>query len=113
MTGDRAFAKLKDHGRYVSLCNGIPSCVAPMPSVISRLKRPSLSATGLRCTPGSCASVKHLDELSELIDAGKLRGHVNATMPLTSIQRAIDLVASGTVVGKVAVTISSEDAFVV
>ncbi|CAE8743657.1 unnamed protein product [Polarella glacialis] len=103
VTGDRAFAKLKDHGRYVSLCNGIPSCVAPMPSVINRLKRPSLSATGLRCTPGSCASVKHLDELSELIDAGKLRGHVNATMPLTSIQRAIDLLASGSVVGKVAV----------
>lgn len=101
-TGDRAFAKLKDHGNYVTLCTGIPICGAPTPSLSSRLSRPTLSASALRCVAGSCASVENLDTISSFVDSGKLRGHVDATVPLEQIQHAIDLLASHHVVGKVA-----------
>eukprot|EP00927_Polykrikos_kofoidii_P071635 TRINITY_DN67893_c0_g1_i1.p1 TRINITY_DN67893_c0_g1~~TRINITY_DN67893_c0_g1_i1.p1 ORF type:complete len:379 (+),score=41.11 TRINITY_DN67893_c0_g1_i1:85-1221(+) len=113
MTGDRAFAKLKDNGKYVSLCTGIPTCGAPMPSFFNRLKRPSLSATALRCVAGSCASADNLDELRSFIDAGKLRGHVDATVPLTDIQRGIDLLNSHHVVGKVGITIGDQGGLIV
>lgn len=113
MTGDRAYAKLKDHGKYVSLCTGIPTCGAPMPSLLSKLRRPTLSSTALRCVAGSCASAANLDELRSFIDAGKLHGHVDATAPLTDIQRAIDLLNSHHVIGKIGLTMGGQDQIIV
>jgi len=110
MTGDRAFAKLKDGGKFVSMCGGIPVCGAPMPSIGSVLRRPSLSASALRCMAGSCASVANLNELRAFVDAGKLRGRVDAVVPLQEIQRAVDLLSAGHVVGKVAIAIADDDA---
>jgi len=113
MTGDRAYSKLKDHGKYVTLCTGIPTCGAPMPSLTTRLSRPSLSSTALRCVAGSCASAANLDELRSFIDAGKLHGHVGAAVPLADIQRGIDLLNSHHVTGKVGLTIGGQDQIVV
>lgn len=113
MTGDRAFAKLKDNGKYVTLCTGIPACGAPMPSLLNRLKRHSLSATALRCTAGSCASADNLNELRSFVDEGKLQVHVGATIPLMDIQRAVDLVQSHHAFGKIALVIGGEDSIVV
>jgi len=111
MTGDRAYAKLKDHGKYVTLCTGIPTCGAPMPGLLSRLKRPSLSTTALRCTAGSCASAENLNELRSYVDDGKLKVHVGAIVPLMEIQRGIDLL--GKTVGKVALEIGGGDSSIV
>lgn len=113
MTGDRAYAKLKDHGSFVSLCTGIPACGAPMPSALSRLERPSISATAVRCTAPTCASVEHLDELRAYVDAGKLRGHVQEVVPLSAIQHAVDVLNSHHVVGKVAITMVGDETIVV
>jgi len=108
-TGDRAYKKLKHGGKYVTLCTTIPDCGAPMPSFWNKLQRPDISATALRCTAGSCASVEHLDYLSSLIGAGKLRGHVGATFPLREIQSAM----ASHVPGKVGLTIDGDDVIVV
>lgn len=108
MSGDRAFTKLKDGGKYVTLCTGIPTCGAPVPSLINRLENPSLSATALRCTTGSCASADHLDELRSFVDEGKLHVHVGSIVPLTDIQRAVDLLLSHHAFGKIALAVGAE-----
>lgn len=113
LTGERAFLKLKDGGKYVTLCTGIPSCGAPMPSLFDRWKRPSLSASALRCTSGSCASVEQLDELRAFVEAGKLKVHVDAALPLAKIQDAIDLLGSHHGVGKIGLTISPDHSILV
>eukprot|EP00746_Dinoflagellata_sp_MGD_P066645 gnl/MRDRNA2_/MRDRNA2_27584_c0_seq1.p1 gnl/MRDRNA2_/MRDRNA2_27584_c0~~gnl/MRDRNA2_/MRDRNA2_27584_c0_seq1.p1 ORF type:complete len:381 (+),score=59.44 gnl/MRDRNA2_/MRDRNA2_27584_c0_seq1:102-1244(+) len=113
LTGDRAYDKLKDDGKFVSLCTGIPICGAPMPSLLTKLKRPSLASHALRCEAGTCASVENLNELRSLVEAGKLHGYLTAEIPYLSIQRAVDLLASHHVVGKVALTMDSESALVV
>lgn len=113
MTGDRAYAKLRHNGKYVTLCDGIPTCGASMPSLLNRLKNPSLSATALRCTPGGCASTESLDELRAFVDEGKLKIHVGSTIPLKDIQRALDIVEGGHAFGKVALSIGSEASIVV
>jgi len=115
MSGDRAFAKLKENGKYVTLCNRMPKCNAPMPSLLNRLKHSSMSATALRCLPNICASANKLDEIRRFVDDGKLRVEVGATFPLTfwDLQRAVDLVKSGRAFGKVAIEIGGEDSMVV
>eukprot|EP00747_Dinoflagellata_sp_TGD_P073627 gnl/TRDRNA2_/TRDRNA2_157987_c0_seq2.p1 gnl/TRDRNA2_/TRDRNA2_157987_c0~~gnl/TRDRNA2_/TRDRNA2_157987_c0_seq2.p1 ORF type:complete len:274 (+),score=39.69 gnl/TRDRNA2_/TRDRNA2_157987_c0_seq2:70-891(+) len=110
MTGDRAYRKLKDHGRFVTLCNGIPVCGAPMPKVSTRWKRPSLSAFAVRCMADFCASAENLDELRSLVEAGKLRGHLHAVLPFNEISHAVDLLTSGHVMGKVAIAMTTEAA---
>lgn len=113
LTGDRAYDKLKDGGKFVSLCTGIPVCGAPMPSFLTKLKRPSLSSHALRCVTGSCASAENLNELRSLVEAGKLHGHLTAEIPYLSIQTAVDLLASHHVLGKVALTMDIDSAMVV
>lgn len=108
-TGDRAFQKLKDHGRYVTLCAGIPSCGAPLPTFTTTVSRPTVRARRLRCISGTCASAAALDELRSYVDARMLRVHLDAITPLASIQHGIDLISSHHVVGKVAVTMDGVD----
>jgi len=109
MSGDRAFDKLKVHGKYVTLCTSIPACGAPMPSLLKKFSNPSLSATALRCTAGSCASADNLNELRSFVDAGKLRVQLDSAVPLTDIQSAVDRVQSHHAFGKVALVIGSDD----
>jgi NADPH:quinone reductase-like Zn-dependent oxidoreductase len=102
-TGDRAFQKLRDGGRYVSLCNGIPQCGAELPSRTTQASRPTVSATALRCGVEDCASSLALDELRSYVDSGLLRVHVDAIVSLEDINHGIDLLQSHHA-GKIAVS---------
>eukprot|EP00929_Paragymnodinium_shiwhaense_P000150 TRINITY_DN100393_c0_g1_i1.p1 TRINITY_DN100393_c0_g1~~TRINITY_DN100393_c0_g1_i1.p1 ORF type:complete len:416 (-),score=72.34 TRINITY_DN100393_c0_g1_i1:242-1399(-) len=112
-TGDRAFSKLKSHGRYVNLCSYIPECGTSSASLSSQLKKPFARQHSLRCVAGSCASAENLNELKGYVEAGKLRMNVQTQVPLEDIQKAVEIEGSGHVVGKVSILVSKEESIVV
>jgi len=104
-SGDAAFAKLASHGKFVSLCKGIPTCGAPMASLESQFNYPSIKQYSVRCTPGSCAGRKQLDELRSYVESGKLKLLVQEVLPLENIKEAVALLDGGHVKGKIALSV--------
>jgi len=107
LTGDRAFSKLEKYGRFVSLCQSIPVCGAPMASTATQLEHLTISQHALRCTSGSCAGASQLDELRHYVDVGKLKIHLEKIVPLTSIIDAVAELEGGHTVGKVGITVNN------
>lgn len=107
LTGERAFRKLQSHGKFVTLCKGIPDCGAPGWDIITQLKDQTISQRALRCTAGSCAGVEHLDKLRHFVDAGKLKIHLDKVVPLANFSDAIFELENGHVVGKIGITVGN------
>jgi len=104
-SGDDAFAKLASHGKFVSLCKGIPTCGAPMASLGTQFSYPSVEQYSVRCTAGTCAGREQLDELRSYVESGQLKLLVQEVLPLEDIRKAVALLDGGHVKGKIALSV--------
>lgn len=97
-TGEQAFPKLKQGGHYAAL---LPYGLA---GADAKKQRPDIKQKAIFCT--DCAFHAHLDELTELVDAGKLRPHVDQAFELADVRGAVNLLMTGHATGKVAIVMS-------
>eukprot|EP01065_Artemidia_motanka_P010490 TRINITY_DN1556_c1_g1_i1.p1 TRINITY_DN1556_c1_g1~~TRINITY_DN1556_c1_g1_i1.p1 ORF type:complete len:359 (+),score=134.11 TRINITY_DN1556_c1_g1_i1:94-1077(+) len=94
-SADRAMPKMKDGSVYVLLPGG-------QKGALSKHPKPGVTQINFGLTKGGDHT--DLDELKGLFEAGKIRPHVMQSFDLAHVSEAYSLSASGTVVGKVAVT---------
>jgi NADPH:quinone reductase-like Zn-dependent oxidoreductase len=94
-TGSHAFPKLKEGGRYAAL---LPFSLA---GHRAKKQRPDIKQKAIFCT--DCAFHTHLDALSALVDAGKLRPHVDQAYELADVGGAVNRLMAGHATGKVAI----------
>jgi len=93
-TGDLAFPKLKQGGRYATLLDSLASKEA-------QKLRPDIKQLSVLCT--DCAFHQKLDELTKLVDAGLLRPYVQQAYELADASGAVTHSLSGHTTGKVAI----------
>merc|ERR1711871_425067 len=94
-TADRAMPKLKAGGVFVFLPG--------KDGALSKHPKPGVKQINYGLM---VPSARTLDEMLALYQSGALKAHVQATYPLSNISAAYQASASGTVVGKVAVSLT-------
>jgi NADPH:quinone reductase-like Zn-dependent oxidoreductase len=95
-TGDNASALIKQHGSFISLLQ------SGMPSMSTKFHRPDLRTYAPLCV-GGCSHYDRIDAVAALVDAGKLKVHIDVTYDLEQIQQAFNHSIQGHTTGKVAV----------
>merc|ERR1712216_328614 len=85
---------LKQGGRYATLLNSLASKEA-------QKLRPDIKQLSIVCT--DCAFHQKLDELTQLVDEGKLRPYVQQAYELADVSGAVTHSLSGHTTGKVAI----------
>jgi len=93
-TGKHAFDILKDGGFFITT---LPTALA---SPVTILKRPSVKQTAILT---NSKNPEDLETLKDLVDAGKLRPHVERAFAISDLSGAINASMSGHTVGKISV----------
>lgn len=93
-TFERAFKTLKKGGFLVS---------AVEPQAEEKAKRFDIQAAWLFCQP----SAQQLAEINRLIEAGKLKIHIETVLPLSEVKKAHQLSQSGRTRGKIVLQIGT------
>ena len=97
-SADKAMRALRAGGTYIILPGGEGGTVS---------KHPKAGVRQINFGFTTSSNHTHLDTLAELFDAGKLKAHIYAQVPLQEGARAFAISKTGEVAGKVAVVVSS------
>merc|ERR1712118_332605 len=100
-TGNKAYPMIKDDGFYVTLL------AEALASATTAQSRPSVKQMTY-LLDAAHSSTANLDVLKDLVDAGKLRGHIDSTYDLSQIAQVFNASISGHTVGKVSVVPSPQ-----
>ena len=98
-TGDLAFDVLKDGGFFATL---LPRGLAS-PGAIR--KRPAVKQHFFLTSSGD---FHDLDVLRDLVNAGKLRGHIEQAFPISQLSAAINASMAGHTGGKIGISVRKE-----
>lgn len=96
--GDRAQRVLGPGGVLISLLQGDD------PELARRVEEAGHRFAGVGVVPDGAA----LESIAELVDAGKIRPHVSALLPLEEVAKAHELLDAGTAAGKIVLTLVGE-----
>lgn len=97
-TGDHAYPILKKGGHFITLLT------TGAASISTKLSRPDISSYEPLCI-GGCSQYGNIDKISELVEAGKLKVHIDVTYDLEHIVDAYNHSLGGHTTGKVAVQV--------
>ncbi|UQI46415.1 NADP-dependent oxidoreductase [Streptomyces sp. HU2014] len=94
--GERSLGALRPGGTLVSILEHGDRELA------ARVEAAGRRFAGISVEPDYAS----LEAIAELVDAGRIRPHVDATFPLTEAAKAHELVAAGTARGKIVLTVA-------
>eukprot|EP00746_Dinoflagellata_sp_MGD_P014859 gnl/MRDRNA2_/MRDRNA2_132770_c0_seq1.p1 gnl/MRDRNA2_/MRDRNA2_132770_c0~~gnl/MRDRNA2_/MRDRNA2_132770_c0_seq1.p1 ORF type:complete len:397 (+),score=70.01 gnl/MRDRNA2_/MRDRNA2_132770_c0_seq1:155-1192(+) len=98
-TGDQAFPKLREGGKYVTLQK------RSLATVASELKRPDVKQYSPLCII-NCVHHEKLEQVGKMVDAGHLHVHLDQIFGFSDIRMAVNHSISGHSTGKSAIAIS-------
>jgi len=95
-TGDHSYPLLKQKGKFISLLTD------SRPSVSTIAKRLDVKSYFPLCV-GSCSNYDRIDKVAALVEAGKLKVHIDTVYALEDIAKAFNQSIGGHTTGKVVV----------